>query len=214
VKIVIVRGRVSSTQKLCGSGFRRTRTFGGAVLLSAALCFSACVSQQKVVVGLSGQMAVSYAAYPSIEVDIAAVTDGELAEIKDAGVENYFAPNSGIREKIGAQVMFFSEERIRPQILPSRAPAWKDWLKKTPSTLVIIAGLPYDPDMPEAPAPDPRIITVPVQKRFIFAQSVYAVVEPKRIVRVKKTQVNPNVNSESRLQDITPNDTRTYTGRF
>jgi hypothetical protein len=214
VKIVIVRGRFSSTNRLYKPGFSRARIFGGTALFIAAFCFSACVSQQKVVVGVSGQMATSFLAYPSIEVDIAAVTDGELAEIKDAGVENYFAPNSGIREKIGAQIMFFSEEQIRPQLLPSRSGAWSDWLKKAPSTLVIIAGLPYDPEMPEAPAPDPRIITIPVKRRFIFAQSVYAMVEPKRIVQVKKKQVNPEVNSESRLQDITPNDTRTYTGRF
>ncbi|MDR0410279.1 MAG: hypothetical protein LBH18_07805 [Spirochaetaceae bacterium] len=165
-----------------------------AVPLVFILFFSTCVSQQKVVVGVSGQLAVSYTAYPSIEVDIAAVTDGELAEIKDAGVENYFAPYSGIREKIGAQTMFFSEEQTKPLTLLSRAEIWKSWLEKDPSTLVVIAGLPHDPDMPPPPVPDPRIITVPLKKRLIFASNLYILVEPKKITQVKKAPVNPQIN--------------------
>jgi hypothetical protein len=166
----------------------------GVVPVVAALCFSACVSQQRVVVGVSGQLAVSYGAYPSIEVDIAAVTDGELTEIKNAGVENYFAPDSGIRERIDAQTLFFSEEQTKPLTLPTRTETWKNWLQKDPSTLVVIAGLPYDPSMPEPPAPDPRIITIPIKKRFVFAPNVYVLAEPKKIVQVKKAPLNPQTN--------------------
>jgi hypothetical protein len=176
------------------SEFKRTKIWLCAVPFITALCFSACVSQQKVVVGVSGQLAASYAAYPSIEVDIAAVTDGELAEIKDAGVENYFAPGSGIREKIGAQTMFFSEEQTKPLTLPSRAESWKIWLQKDPSTLVVIAGLPHDPGMPPPPAPDPRIITIPIKERLIFAPNVFILAEPKKIVQVKKAPVNPKTD--------------------
>jgi hypothetical protein len=165
------------------------------VLLIFILFFTGCVSRQKVVVGVSGQLAVSYTVYPSIEVDIAAVTDGELAEIKDAGVENYFAPDSGVRGKIGAQTMFFSEEQTKPLTLLSRAEIWESWLKKDPSTLVIIADLPHDPSMPPPPAPDPRIITIPLKKRLIFASSVYILAEPKKITQVKKAPVNPKTDS-------------------
>lgn len=179
---------------ICGSGLKRARVWLYAVPFITALCFSACVSQQKVVVGVSEQMAASYAVYPSIEVDIAAVTDGDLAEIKNAGVENYFAPNSGIREKIGAQTMFFSEEQTKPLTLPSRAESWKIWLQKDPSTLVVIAGLPHDPEMAPAPAPDPRIIAIPLKKRLIFAPNVYILAEPKKIVQVKKAPVNPKTD--------------------
>jgi hypothetical protein len=147
-----------------------------------------------VVVGVSGQMPVNYSVYPSIEVDIAAVTDEELAEIKDAGVENYFAPNSGIREKLNPQTMFFSEEQTKPLTLPSRTEIWKIWLQKDPSTLVIIAGLPRDPDMPQPPAPDPRILAVPLKKRLIFAPNVYILAEPKKIVQVKKAPLNPKTS--------------------
>jgi hypothetical protein len=194
VKISIIREKVFSKQTICGYGIRGARIWGGVALLIAGLCFSACVSQQKVVVGISGQLAASYAVYPSIEVDIAAVTDGDLAEIKNAGVENYFAPNSGIREKIGAQTMFFSEEQTKPLTLPSRAESWKIWLQKDPSTLVVIAGLPHDPEMPQPPAPDPRTIIIPLKKRIIFAPNVYILTESKKIVQVKKAPMNPKAD--------------------
>jgi hypothetical protein len=194
MKITIIHRGGSLEQIARGPGFKGVKVWPPVVPVIIALCFSACVSQQKVVVGVSGQLATSYAAYPSIEVDIAAVTDGELAEIKDAGVENYFAPDSGIREKIGAHTMFFSEEQTKPLTLPSRAEVWKNWLQKDPSTLVVIAGLPYDPGMPPPPAPDPRIITVPLKKRLIFAPNVYILAEPKKITRVKKAPMNPKTD--------------------
>jgi hypothetical protein len=192
MEITIVRRRGASEHS--GPKFKKTEGVLRAVSFIIILCFSSCVSQQKVMVGVSGQLAASYGAYPSIEVDIAAVTDGELAEIKDAGVENYFAPDSGIREKIGAQTLFFSEEQTKPLTLPSRAAIWKSWLQKDPSTLVIIAGLPYDPGMPDPPAPDPRIMTVPLKKRLIFAPNVYVLAEPKKITRVKRPPVNPQTD--------------------
>jgi hypothetical protein len=187
MKIAIACRKVFSKQTIC-------RICLCTAQLIFLLFFAGCVSQQKVMVGVSGQLAVSYTAYPSIEVDIAAVTDGELAEIKDAGVENYFAPDSGIREKISAQTMFFSEEQTKPQTLLSRAEIWKNWLKKDPSTLVVIAGLPHDPGMPPPPAPDPRIITVPLKKRLIFAPNLYILAEPKKITQVKKAPVNPKTD--------------------
>lgn len=163
---------------------------GGGILL-AGILFSACVSQQQVVVGISRSLSSNYALYPSIEVDVFAVSDEGLTEIRDAGVETYFAPNSGFREKTNPRIMFFSEEQTKPQTIYSREEIWKNWLEKDPTTLVIIAGLPHDPEMPAPPAPDPRILTIPIKKRFIFAPKVYVLVEPKKIVQVKKMPGNP-----------------------
>jgi hypothetical protein len=163
----------------------------GCLGLAAGILFSACVSQQQVVVGLSRGLSSNYALYPSIEVDVFAVSDEDLGTIKDAGVETYFAPNSGFREKTNPQVFFFSEEQTKPQSLRSRAELWKIWLEKDPTTLVIIAGLPHDPEMPAPPAPDPRLLTIPIKKRFIFAPRVYVLVEPGKIVRIKKSPTDP-----------------------
>lgn len=157
----------------------------------AGILFSACVSQQQVFVGISRDLSSNYALYPSIEVDIFAVSDEGLAEIRDAGVETYFAPNSGFREKTNPRILFFSEEQTKPQGIYSREEIWKSWLEKNPSTLVIIAGLPHDPEMPAAPAPDPRILTIPIKKQFVFAPKRYILVEPKKIVEVKKMPGNP-----------------------
>ncbi|MDR3162168.1 MAG: hypothetical protein LBU28_11230 [Spirochaetaceae bacterium] len=171
--------------------FFRNVSIRGCLVLAAGLLFSACVSQQQVVVGISRALSSNDALYPTIEVDVFAVSDEDLGAIKDAGVETYFAPNSGFREKLNPRTFFFSEEQTKPQVLVSRAELWRRWLEKDPSTLVVIAGLPHDPDMPAAPAPDPRILTFPIKKRVIFAPKVYVLVEPKKIVQVKKAPANP-----------------------
>jgi hypothetical protein len=164
------------------------------LFIAGTVFYSGCVSQQKIIVGVSERLAANYTSYPSIEVDIAAVTDGDLAEIKDAGVENYFSPNGGLREKINAQRMFFSEEQTKPLMLASRAEIWKSWLQKDPSNIVVIASLPHNPDIPAAPAPDPRIIVIPIKKRFIFASNLFVLIDPKKIVQVKKAPVNPKTS--------------------
>jgi hypothetical protein len=173
--------------------FGNIRNCGSTVILIIGILFSGCVSQQQVMVGVSRDLSSTYALYPSIEVDISAVSDGDLAAIKDAGVETYFAPNSGLREKVNAQTMFFSEEQTLPQTLFSRAEIWQTWLAKDPSTLVIIAGLPHDPEMPASPAPDPRILTIPIKRRYVFAPKVYVLIEPKKVVQIKEAPVDPKL---------------------
>ena len=169
----------------------RNRGLRWSVLLLAGILSSACVSQQQVIVGISRDLSSNYALYPSIEVDVFAVSEEGFAEIKDAGVETYFAPNSGFREKVNPRILFFSEEQTKPQAIDSRAEIWTLWLEKDPSTLVIIAGLPHDPEMPASPAPDPRILTMPIKKHFVFATKLYVLVEPKKIVQIKKMPGNP-----------------------
>ncbi|MDR2842019.1 MAG: hypothetical protein LBV52_02335 [Spirochaetaceae bacterium] len=138
-----------------------------------------------------------YGEYPSIELDIAAISDGDVSEIKNSGVENYFAPNSGLREKINATTMIFSEEQRKTLRFGARDVIWMSWLGNKPSTLLIIVSLPHDPDMPASPAPDPRIIMVPIKQTFIFAPTVYLLVEPKKLVRVKKTPIAPEITKKT-----------------
>jgi hypothetical protein len=198
-KIVVFfkKEALHSIYKVCYTGFMKNRVLfrNGRLwvwlVMAAGLHLSACVSQQSVVVGISRDLTANYALYPSIEVDVLAVSDEDLDSIKNAGVETYFAPNSGFREKMAPQTFFFSEEQTKPQSLASRSERWKQWLDKDPSTLVIIAGLPHDPEMPAPPAPDPRILTFPIKKRFVFTPKVYVLVEPKKIVQVKKAPANP-----------------------
>lgn len=155
----------------------------GVFLVSAFLC-SGCVSQYKVVVDFSPELRDYFTEYPTIEVDIAAVTDSEAGEVKQAGVEQYFAPGAGFRDRLGSQTCFFSREDDVKFVLPSRAPVWKAWLDKGSTNLLVIASLPHDPSM--TPQADPRCLVVIMKKSYILARTIYILVEPKKVIQVAK----------------------------
>ena len=149
------------------------------------LVLTGCVSQYKVTVNFSPILRDHFVEYPTIEVDIAAVTDGEADEVKQMGVEQYFAPGSGIRQRLQVQTCFFSKEERYTFVLPSRAPVWQTWRLKKPAALLVIASLPHDPSM--SAQADPRFLTIPMSRSYIFARSAYIWVEPERIIRVART---------------------------
>jgi len=151
------------------------------ILLSSFLICS-CVSQYKVVVDFSPTFKEYFTEIPTIEVDIAAVTDSEVDEVKQAGVEKYFAPDSGIREKLQSQTCFFYREEQNTFILPSRAPIWQSWNLKDPTTVLVIASLPHDPSM--TPQADPRYVTVKMAKSYVLARTINILVEPKKVIRL------------------------------
>ena len=121
--------------------------------------------------------------YPSIEVDIVAVDAAQAAEIKQAGLENYFAPDSGVRSKAGAKTFFFSQEQTKVLTLESRDGAWFKWLSQKPVTLIVIASIPHDSGM--TPSPDPRIVSVSMKPGFIVAKTLNVLIEPKSLSVLK-----------------------------
>jgi hypothetical protein len=163
------------------------------------LC-SGCVSQYKVVVDFSPSLQGYFTALPTIEVDIAAVTDSEAGEVKQLGVEKYFAPDAGMRERLLSQTCFFSREDSSSFVLPSRAPVWLNWKLIEPTTIMVIASLPYDPSM--TPESDPRQLLVKMKKSFGFARTLYVLVEPKKVIQ--------STRSRSRTKSKQEDKTETY----
>ena len=152
------------------------------LILILAFACTGCVSQYKVVVDFSPDLQDHFNEYPTIEVDIAAVTDDEANEVKQMGVEEYFSPGSGIRQRLQVQTCFFFREERYSYVLPARAPIWRNWKRKKPKTVLIIASLPHDPSM--SAQADPRLLTVEISRSFLLARSIYVWVESQRIVRV------------------------------
>ncbi|MDR2102847.1 MAG: hypothetical protein LBP42_01950 [Treponema sp.] len=160
----------------------------GAFLLCA---FSGCVTQRRVVVGLSPELENYYSIYPSIEFDAAAVTGEEADQIKSGGVDTYFAPGSPLRKRLEPFTVYFSQEHTQPETLPYRSAYWDRWLKKNPVTLVLIADLPHSPDMPPE---DPRVLYIDLKKNSIFVRPVFIEIEPQRITQVFEPPRDPRTN--------------------
>ncbi|MDR0554226.1 MAG: hypothetical protein LBG76_05435 [Treponema sp.] len=171
----------------------------GAVLAVLSMICAGCVSQYKVRMDFSPELQAYFNEIPTIEVDIAAVTAGEADEVKQAGVEKYFAPNSGFRERLQSQTCFFSREDDASFVLPSRAPVWKSWLGKAPSSVLVIASLPHDPSM--TPQADPRYLLVKMRRSYILARTINILVEPKQIVRLSKPLSKSSKSKKNKVQE-------------
>jgi hypothetical protein len=175
------------------------------LVLSLGLLCSGCVSQYKVVVNFSPSLRGHFSEYPTLEVDIAAVTDGEAGEVKQAGVEKYFAPDSGMRERLQSQTCFFSREDNGSFVLPSRAPVWQQWQLKEPANLLVIASLPHDPSITSGA--DPRLLVVKTKKSYVFARTLYVLGEPKMITQISRARSkaeSDNAASSSTEQWVEP----------
>jgi len=143
-----------------------------------------CVSQYKVVVGFSPELKGHFTEIPTIEVDIAAVTDSEADEVKQMGVEKYFDPGSGIRNRLQSQTCFFYREEQNTYVLPSRAPVWQIWKLKEPANVLVIASLPHDPSITSQA--DPRYLAIKIKPSFVLARTIYILVEPKKIIQITR----------------------------
>ena len=168
------------------------------IALLIALCsllFANCVSQYKVVVNFSPALRDHFTQFPTIEVDIAALTDGEANELKQAGVEKYFAPDSGFRERFQSQTAFYYREEQHTYVLPSRAPVWQAWKLKDAANVLVIASLP--PEASISPGADPRYLVVKMAKSFVLARTLNVMVEPRRVVQLSSSAAKALGNEAS-----------------
>jgi hypothetical protein len=164
----------------------------GVLACAWGAAFAGCATQRTVAVGLSAELEVYYAMYPSIEFDVLAVTAEEAAQIKSGGVDAYFAPNSALRKRLDPFTVYFSQERTGPETLAFRSAQWDRWLKKKPVTLALIADLPHSPEMSED---DPRILYIDLKKDSVFVRPVYVEIEPQKISRVFEPPTDPVTGS-------------------
>ncbi|MDR2803845.1 MAG: hypothetical protein LBB22_06115 [Treponema sp.] len=191
------------------------KVFGVQILMLAV--FGSCATSRIIVAGLSSDIQSRYDIYPSIEVDIAAVTDDEAGQVKTAGVDGYFSPDNPLRKRLEPFTSYFSEEFTAPRELRTwtvtgrnsrkkgrhgRLPSpvyriqmdsyWQEWQKKKPSQLLVIADLPHSTDMPKD---DPRIILIDLKKTLFAPSYIYIEVDPDKIVRVYKRPEDPRAAS-------------------
>ncbi|GHV91804.1 hypothetical protein AGMMS50268_23070 [Spirochaetia bacterium] len=158
------------------------------LLAGVLLGLDSCYKHYLITIGISKALADYYNIYPSIEVDITAVPSSMADEIKTAGVESYFAPDSRLRVEAAPYTVRFSEEITAPVTLTYRELGWRKWVKKKPDKLVLLVNLPYSAEMKSA---DGRILTIDIKERFIQWQDIYFEIGPKQIAEVPEKPVDP-----------------------
>jgi hypothetical protein len=163
-----------------------------------------CASRYDFAVGVSDELAAYYGIYPSLEVDLVLLIDSEADTVKAAGVDKYFEPGNPMREKLAPRTMFFSDETIETLRIVQEDDDWFKWLKKEPTQFLLIVSLPPEgapppppAGAPPAPAGDPRMVLVPMEKKFMI-QSVFYMIEPTKLSRVNVPPETPKPESKGK----------------
>jgi hypothetical protein len=184
---------------------RRLKIFCGfpLILVVFVTAFNACTINRRVIAGVSSDIQNYYDIYPSIELDVAAVTDDEANQIKSDGVDGYFSPANQLRRRLEPFTAYFDEETTAPRELHRWESYWDKWKGKKPAHLVIIADLPHSPGMPKD---DPRMIFINIKKTLFTPSPVYIEIEPEKIVRVYKRPADPQ--SQTAKPSVKTSDTK------
>lgn len=159
------------------------------VLLAVVAC-AGCYSRPTVTAGLSPQLKEYYSIYPSVEVDIAAVTTDEADEIRAQSVENYFAVGNPVRKGLAPHTLSFSSEQTEPRTMKRNAAEWDVWREKKPEKLAVVANLPRKTEKTLSQK-DSRILILDLKTAFLWPDSLYFEVKPGSVVQIYSKPQDP-----------------------
>ena len=165
------------------------------LLFAVSAACSGCCTRASVTAGLSPKLKDYYSIYPSVEVDIAAVSAAEADEIRALGVEDYFAFGNETRKNAAPYTLSFSSEQTEPQTMKRGVDAWDVWLEKNPDKIIVVANLPRGTGKGSLKK-DPRIQVLDLKSRFLIPRSFWFEVMPGRIVEVQKKPKDPEAETK------------------
>jgi hypothetical protein len=179
-------------------------------IVAIVLAATGCASNRGVMVGISEGVEARYGIYPSIEFDAAAITDDEVDQIKKMGVDEYFSPSEPLRKRLNPYTIYFGEENTATHRLRARNNIWRTWLKKKPSSLVLIADLPHSSDMSKDD--DPRLIFIDLKKHLFTPGPIYIEIEAEKIVRIYTKPSDPRTDGSSGSESESASDANSDSG--
>jgi len=168
-----------------------------AFLTAFCVLSSGCATRMTVVAGLAENIKEYYSIYPSIEIDIAAVTAEEADELKKTKVDNYFSIGSSKRESLSPYTFMFSAEQTAPLTMKYNVPQWDKWLEKEPEKIAVIANMPRKADEGEK-GKDPRVLILDMSSGFMHHKTLYVEAKPGSVVRIYKEPTDPEEVAEQK----------------
>ncbi|MBR1944983.1 MAG: hypothetical protein IJ846_01640 [Alphaproteobacteria bacterium] len=154
------------------------------------LLSSGCATRMTVKAGLSENIKDFYSIYPSIEIDIAAVTEEEAEDLKKTDVDGYFAVGNAKRERLTPYTMTFSAEQTKPQTMKYNVYNWNKWLDKKPEKIAVIVNMPRAAAEGEK-GKDARVLIMDMSSGFMHHKELYVEAKPGSIVRIKNEPTDP-----------------------
>lgn len=170
--------------------------------LATVFCMlsAGCASRMTVQAGLADNIKDYYSIYPSIEIDIAAVTGEEADELKKANVDDYFSVGSSKRESLSPYTFMFSAEQTAPQTMKYNVPQWDKWLEKEPEKIAVIVNMPRKTEKGEK-GKDPRVLILDMSGGFMYHKTIYVEARPGTVVRIYKEPTDPEKVAEQKRKE-------------
>lgn len=140
-----------------------------ATCLAAALFCGCAAPAYNVEVFLSGQFKEQMKIYPSLEVDIVGVNEGEAERFDSCNVNDYFEIGNTLRASTTHCTMYFSEADILPKLLKKQDPVWKKFGQKGAVKLYLLVNMPIEPG--EGTARDIRKVVIALERPGLFGSS-------------------------------------------
>lgn len=165
-----------------------------ALLAFSAAC-SGCYTRSTVVAGLSPRLKDYYAIYPSVELDIAAVTAAEAEDIRAQSAEDYFAAGNPVRKGVAPYTLTFSSEQTEPQTMKRGVDAWDGWLEKKPEKFAVVANLPRGTEKIGG-RKDPRVLILDLESAFLLPETLYFEIVPGGVAQIYKKPVDPEYETK------------------
>lgn len=171
--------------------FKRLKFFG---FLFLTFALAGCYTRTTVMTGLSPDLKDFYGIYPTLEVDVSALSSEEADKLKTMNADSYFSVGNAVRKSFSPYTFSFSNDDLKPQKMTRKAENWSGWLKKKPEKLAIIVNLPQTADINEIKSGgDPRILIMDLKSRFLFPETLYFEIKPGNVVQIYSEPTNPEI---------------------
>ena len=170
------------------------KRIAGLTFLTVFCALSAgCATKMTVMAGLSENIKEYYSIYPSVEIDIAAVTEDEAEDLKKLNADAYFAVGNPARESLMPYTFLFSAEQTAPQTMKYNVPQWDKWLEKDPKKIAVLANMPRKTEDNGKGGKDPRIMILDMSSGFMHHKKLFVEAKPGSVVRLSNEPTDPEV---------------------
>lgn len=169
------------------------RIAGLTFLTVSCALLTGCATKMTVMAGLSENIKEYYSIYPSVEIDIAAVTEDEAEDLKKLNADAYFAVGNPARESLTPYTFLFSAEQTAPQTMKYNVPQWDKWLEKDPKKIAVLANMPRKTEDNGKGGKDPRIMILDMSSGFMHHKKLFVEAKPGSVVRLSNEPTDPEV---------------------
>ncbi len=170
-------------------------------LLLVILTGCSSLYKYDVQVSPSKEILKAYGNFPSIEVDVAGVSEEEAHLLSSYPLDKYFAPNNSMRRHIAPVTLHFSDLDWQPKIIEGGSAEFKKWKERGATHIVALVNLPFTDE--ENKSLDPRIYILKIKDgTFSTQDDIYIKIGSTGLSKTTKVAAEEDLPGTTTTDDI------------